>query len=885
MNLLRFVHSSYSGDRSDRHVVRSTYAIRIRSAISVVGILALALPAVAKANADAMPEPVAGLFGRFCADCHSDGAAEGGFSFQTDRVSWTASEHLHDWENAHERITRSLMPPPDADQPTDQQRKVMSKWLDANLRKHGPVGGTGPRRLNRREYRNTVRQLFGMDDYEVPASFPADSTDSGFDNHAASLVLAGSHLEAYADASVEIADTLFPPARQSIESRHVEVSPEDLVISYSSACLVDGAMRLGSSGTNFRRHATWPTRFEAPASGVYRVEVQASALNPPPETPQLNIGVMPLSTEGDVESVTSLKIDSARKKSFSVELKLNKGDTVVLRYANGPFDYDDADRYQKFLHQHLTRHPEIAAAWDSLGKVARGGSGWQRVKEAIANKELDVDSFRDNPEAIARVVKTMAGNKVSSGETLVYQFFEQGPNIGIHGLSVTGPLRPIRDRDEIRSEKLRTALTGKDFDPSDDDSLRRFLARILSEMFRRPATKTEVDGYIQLVRLEAERTGDTDAGMHLALRAALLAPEFLYRSIGDGPLNDYALATRLSYFLRSSPPDAQAKELLAEGHYSSADVLRKETIRLVDKEFAADFTRQWLDLDFVATVMPDARLGKFTERHRKTILAEPTDTFWFLWQKNRSITEFIDPEFVFTDAEVGWDIYQLDQFSRRNMSREDKRRKNRVSRVDVPRGGRHGGLLNMAAVMIATANGVDTQPVLRGVWLMENILGTPPPEPPDSVPALTPDTSLATTVRQRLAAHMSEQSCAVCHREIDPLGFALENFDPVGRWRTTYPNFRSDQAGTETQAVDATGVLPDGTPIRDITDLKRWLASHPEKFACCLSEKLMAYATGRDLSYREKRLIEEIVRNERENNYRFRDLLIALVQSDVFRMQ
>ncbi len=192
----------------------------------------------------------------------------------------------------------------------------------------------------------------------------------------------------------------------------------------------------------------------------------------------------------------------------------------------------------------------------------------------------------------------------------------------------------------------------------------------------------------------------------------------------------------------------------------------------------------------------------------------------------------------------------------------------------------------MPAVMMATANGVDTQPVHRGVWLLENILGSPPPEPPKAVPALTPDIGGATTPKARLAAHMAEQSCAACHREIDPLGFVLENFDPIGRWRETYPVYTDENGSskrTDGSPIDATGTLPTGEHLRDVTDLKKYLADHPTRFARCLSEKLLTYATGRSLNYRERRIVADIVDAAHPNDLKFADLIVDLVNSKVFR--
>ncbi len=254
-------------------------------------------------------------------------------------------------------------------------------------------------------------------------------------------------------------------------------------------------------------------------------------------------------------------------------------------------------------------------------------------------------------------------------------------------------------------------------------------------------------------------------------------------------------------------------------------------------------------------------------------------TFAWVLDENLPASELIAPDFVFTNDAVAKDIYQFDDVK----SRAGK--KTKLRQIKVERDSHRGGLLCMPALMMATANGVDTQPVLRGVWVLENILGSPPPDPPNAVPALTPDTASALTVKERLAAHMADASCATCHREIDPVGFALENFDPVGRWRDHYPRYVEKKGrvkAVDGMPVDATGVLPDGPPITNVRDLKRWLADDPEPFVRCLSEKLLTYATGRSLNYRERKLIAKVVATQEANQYRLMDLIVALVQSDVF---
>lgn len=232
------------------------------------------------------------------------------------------------------------------------------------------------------------------------------------------------------------------------------------------------------------------------------------------------------------------------------------------------------------------------------------------------------------------------------------------------------------------------------------------------------------------------------------------------------------------------------------------------------------------------------------------------------------MTDFIDPDFTWTSGRIAKEVYGL-------TTGFDKKKANGLHRVNLQRGGRYGGLLGQSAVMMATANGVDTQPVVRGVWVLENILGMPPPPPPKSVPALTPDTQGATAPRDLLSAHTNSTSCAGCHRKIDPVGFVLENFDPVGKWRDQWPGINVD--------IDASSTLPDGTKIKDIVEFKAWLVDNIDLFSQCLADKLMTYATGRVLNYSERKEIEGIVALNTIDGNGFRDLVLSLVDSKTFR--
>ena len=254
-------------------------------------------------------------------------------------------------------------------------------------------------------------------------------------------------------------------------------------------------------------------------------------------------------------------------------------------------------------------------------------------------------------------------------------------------------------------------------------------------------------------------------------------------------------------------------------------------------------------------------------------------------RENHSIGTFIDLGFSYRNKHLN-KIYGDDPESPK------------MQRVSLKRGGRQGGVLGMAAIMMATANRVDTRPVQRGVWLLENVFGTPTPEPPNSVPAISPDTTGKTTMRSLVEARRADQSCASCHDKIDPLGMVLETFGPVGRWRDHYPVFFQPKDGEEklkapfyantgkgTRAgpkVDAIGTLPDGTRLENVNDLKRYLRSSIEIFSRCVTRKVLVYATGRAINFGDERVIDQIVRDVRKDGNGFRDLVVAVVQSESF---
>ena len=864
----------------------------IQRTLSFVLILSLA---AGTTSADPLPPTAANFVSSFCGDCHSGPDAEGELRLDAKEIDWQSHDARKHWERVLNALQQNAMPPADADQPGEKQREQMLNWLDKALTDASPVGGTVFRRLNSDEYRNTVRALFEIP-FELPEGFPTDTEAHEFDTVADSLVLSPPLMDAYSQVAAAIADEIFPPPRPAAKSVRRVISPKDLVISYSSGVVLNGTMRLASKCSPTMRSCTWPSKIEITTSGVYRITVDASTFRNHSDEPML-LQILAKDVSGKdsarVESLRQLKQIELKEENVSAvsfDAELYDGQTIVFHYANAPLDSDreDKESLQEWFRAKFQADPRYLAAWQKMTKDDgrggfRGGLGWQRVKKFMASDDLDTTNATMDSDETKKLLKAIAGNPVLYTETVAYDHFENGPALEIHGAVIEGPMKLIEGPNDIARRKTQEKIFGENADFSDEEAGRQAIADFLSKAFRRPADAQVVDGFFEMFRRHLSDGYSHQQAMHLVIRTALISPRFLYREWSEGSLDNFEIASRLSYFLTSSQPDSKLLADAANGRLLVGDVLLKHAERLrprkANSDFVRRFTGQWLDLNLLDDIMPDARL-KFSAEDQLRAREEVETFFVEMLNKNRPMTDFIAPDFAHTSASIGQKIYGLN-------SKLFKPKNKALQRVAIDRNGRHGGLLGQAGILMATANGVDTQPVVRGVWVLENILGDPPPPPPKAVPALTPGTAGAKTPRELLKAHASEASCAGCHRKIDPIGFALENFDAVGRWRETYAVWSTNPKGKAISMagprIDATGMLPDGTQISDVVDLKKWIVANIDQFSRCVSKKLMTYATGRELSYAERKEIASIVVSNHNNKNGFRDLLLQLINSQSFR--
>jgi hypothetical protein len=422
--------------------------------------------------------------------------------------------------------------------------------------------------------------------------------------------------------------------------------------------------------------------------------------------------------------------------------------------------------------------------------------------------------------------------------------------------------------------RFLVARPGEDTSPT--QAARTILERFLPRAFRRPAREGEVEKYLALFE-SAQKSGESfEPAVLFALQGVLVSPNFLFRmeelntEAKPRPLGDYELASRLSYFLWSSMPDDQLLRLAAEGQLNRPEALAAQCARLLKdpkaRESAESFVEQWLGTrELGRNVKPDRTLHRtYTNEMEWAIKKEPVLFFQGLLADNRSLLELLDANYTYLDTKLA-----------RHYGLKVTGTNQQLKRFDLPEDSHRGGILTMAAVLAVSSHPHRTSPVLRGKWVRETLLGSPAPPPPPDVPELDEkhDPAAPKTVRELLERHRANPTCAACHSRIDPIGFGLENYDTLGRWRT-------QDAG---QPIDAKGELPDGTKFDGPQALKKVLLARKDDFIRHLTTKMLGYALGRGLTVEDQCTVEEVARKVKDGDYRAHVLVIEIVRSVPFR--
>jgi hypothetical protein len=465
----------------------------------------------------------------------------------------------------------------------------------------------------------------------------------------------------------------------------------------------------------------------------------------------------------------------------------------------------------------------------------------------------------------------------------------QGPGLVVQWVDIEGPLLEswpppshhalFGDLAQERVERERYEVVSAQ--PLADAE--RLLTDFARRAFRRPVTPEDIQPFLARVRSGLESGRSFEQAMRLGFKGILVAPDFLFLRERGPRLGDFELASRLSYFLWSSMPDEELFRLAAANQLHEPAVLRGQVERLLAdpkaRAFTDHFTGQWLSLRAIDDTLPDRTLyPEYDDILKTAMLKEATLFFDEVLHNDLPLTHFVSSDFSFLNERLARH-YRIPGVEGMDMRR-----------VALPPDSHRGGLLTMGAILKVTANGTTTSPIVRGAWVLERILGTPPPKPPPDVEAIEPDIRGATTIREQLAKHRDVASCASCHRKIDPPGFALESFDVIGGWRTHYratgePRVIDGRRRRhwDGPAVEPGDVTADGRRFANIDDYKRILLEDPDQLTRSLAEKLIAYGTGAAPTLTDEGEIEGIVRRAREKSHGFKSLIHEVVQSGLFQ--
>jgi hypothetical protein len=455
--------------------------------------------------------------------------------------------------------------------------------------------------------------------------------------------------------------------------------------------------------------------------------------------------------------------------------------------------------------------------------------------------------------------------------------FYRHPRLGpaVYQVSIIGPLSSGGPGDTPSRQRLFGQTPTEQVD--EEERARHVLSYVMRRAYRRPVDDDDLKRPMEFYR-RGRAEGDFDDGIELALAAVLVSPNFLFRierdPAGVSPgtaytIDDVELASRLSFFLWSSIPDDKLLDLAARGELSRPDVLEQQARRMLadarSQALIDNFANQWLYLRNLESVNPDMRLyPDFDDNLRQAMRRETELLFESIVREDRSVLDMIKADYTYLNERLAKHYGIPHVYG------------SRFRRVALDDGTRRGGLLRHASILTVTSYATRTSPVLRGQWVLKNLVGLPAPPPPPDVPDLEENTILSTlSVRERLEQHRANEACASCHALIDPVGFALENFDAVGRWRDM-------EAG---KPIDASGGFPDGSEFAGVSGLERALLDRPELFVGTLTEKLMTFALGRGVEYDDAPAVRRIVAGARDDDYRFSRLVVGIVQSTPFRMR
>jgi hypothetical protein len=824
-----------------RRLQISTFAITL----SVIGWLTAvpARQAQVQSEGDVFVRTVRPFLARNCYPCHNQNLKSGGLNLEAFQASSSITDNRERFERLVSKLKAGEMPPKGMPRPNPTELKNVVASIEAELNKgEGLVkpdpGKVTARRLNRAEYNNTVRDLLGVD-LRPADDFPQDDSGYGFDNIGDVLSLSPVLMERYLSSAEKVSRAaVFGSAEIKPTTKRYRTSSGKIAPSLTPLFDYD---TIGLTLPN-AIHVTH--RF--PVDADYIIRAFLGGVRPIGSEPfQLVLWI-------DGKQVQTAEFDPSKTAAFDDVEAQELGGMVQEFHA----PLKAGDHWLAIAIPRLYEGLPPRYNGPSPSKLTppppRPFKAPQRLPAAV------VEELRKKYEA-----RVAASQRAPVNEVRISALEVGGPYDQKAGPSVT-------------TQRL-LFVCGHPNGHHRPGCARKILASLARRAFRRPVTSAEIDRLTSLVSLTQKKGDSFEEGMCQALQAILVSPYFLFRiERGEGtasedvqPISQYELASRLSYFLWSSMPDDELLSLADRGALSDSQVLAAQVTRMLkdpkSRALVENFGGQWLELRKLESVKPDRqRFPEFDDYLRMSMRLETEDFFESIIRDDRSILDFIDGEYTFLNERLAR-FYHIDGVKGPEFRK-----------VSLKGQAHRGGILTQASVLTVSSYATRTSPVLRGKWILEKILNAPPPPPPPGVPNLDESKiGSAASLREQLAAHRRNPTCASCHARMDPLGFALENFDAIGAWRTRDGKFQ----------IDASGTLPDGRTFEGVEQLKAILRSDSNAFAECLTEKLLTYALGRGLERYDRPTVKKIVANVAAHDYRFSSLVQEIAASLPFQMR
>ncbi len=769
-----------------------------------------------------------------CYECHDDVVAKGGLDLFELGHDLADPATFTKWARIYDRVASGEMPPRKVkERPTAGQLSGFRSSLAQPLANaHTSEKGTVLRRLNRAEYENTLNDIFGTN-LRLADDLPEDAKSHEFDNVGEALSISMVQMQRYLDAINKVLDTAIQKTITKPESKIIEAS-------YGTSkglekFIGDKWLRRPDGAIVFFQKLGYPTGMLREANfrtaGRYKIRV------------------------------TGYAFQSEEPVTFSI------GGTTFARAAERP-------------------------TW-----------GYFEFPPNIPTT-IEIEQWVESNYMVQIEAMKIADNNYEIKNKGVANY--KGPGLAILSVEVEGPIVdefPTRGHKLIFGETPRTEIMPSNpttrekswyvpkWKLSFEDptaSAKKVYLRVAEKAFRRPVTDSDITAYLKLFEAEFAAEPDFEAALLTGLKAIFCSPDFLFLREKPGPLNDHALATRLSYFLNRTSPDGELLATANSGKLSndSAEILRQMNRLLKNdksKNFVHDFTNAWLDLRDIDFTAPDRDLfPEFDSFLQDSMISETRTFFRELISKNLPVKNAIRSDFAMLNNRLA-DHYGISGVTSPT-----------VQRINLPADSPRGGFLSQGSILKVSANGTNTSPVLRGAWVMERILGKTPPPPPPGIPGVEPDIRGAETLRQLLEKHRDAENCNACHAMIDPPGFALESFNPIGGWRDQYRTLGDGEKvdivilGRSVQyklgsPVDAAGQLADERAFAGFNEFRDLLAEDEDVIAKTLATKFLTFATGREMGFSDRPEINTIVKQSREKGHGFRDLLGLVVTSDIFR--